>query len=415
MTRPRLLTGLLPAGTTAVAAGWLLSSNAWSWWGVRAMELKTTASTSFADLANVTLTANCMRAGIDFTVCDPYGRPFQPYVVLPARVLAALGGGSAQTGALGIALVVIYLLTILALGVVLARHWRHGIGGLFAAQAVLAIATITPPAMLAIERGQIELLTLALAVVSWLLFAGTSRVLHWAGAVVGVLSTLTKFFSIGLFLPALRRQPRWAGIVGLGASLLLLALNIGNVMRAGAASDSQLAATSRSQFGVATIVPTVLTSEPVGYIPDDWLVDSWTMLRLIGVLVFIVAALVAAWLLPGHLIDALRHSPTIWWLVVGSTGVLVVPYLLGVSYDYRLLFALPLLVGILICPARSAWFTTVVTVLILFFLLTSAAMVPTPNGLIWGRWWITAGDLALFVVLAGGTGAWLRALRTQVS
>ena len=109
--RSRVLVGLLAPAIVAVVVAWFLSSGRWDLVGIWIVPSVIDWPTGFGDLANVTDTADCLRAGEPLEGCDPYGRPFQPYVVLPARVLAALGLGLAQTGILGVALFTVATVT----------------------------------------------------------------------------------------------------------------------------------------------------------------------------------------------------------------------------------------------------------------------------------------------------------------
>ena len=120
----RLGLAAVPVAGAAVAVGSALRTNSWTAWGVWPMESKIDSGTSFADLANITSTAQCISRGWDFTTCDPYGRLFQPYVVLPARVLAAFGVDMSATAALGVALAACFVIGIGILGVAVALRWR---------------------------------------------------------------------------------------------------------------------------------------------------------------------------------------------------------------------------------------------------------------------------------------------------
>ena len=149
----RLATAAVPAAVSAFTTGWLLATAHWSWWGIATMVPTNPETTSFADLKAILATSLCMQEGSDYTVCDPYGRPFTPYVVLPARLLAFAGRSLNDATPLGIALAVVLVLTVGALGLILANSWHGRLPGLIAGQCVLAVAAITAPVMLAVERG----------------------------------------------------------------------------------------------------------------------------------------------------------------------------------------------------------------------------------------------------------------------
>ena len=414
-TATRQLTAAIPGLLTAGITGWLLSSHSWSALGVEAMEPKTPSATSFADLANITATAKCLAAGTDYTVCDPYGRPFQPYVVLPARLLAALGLGPDQTGPLGIALAVIYVLTVTGLGWWLARHWLGSTPWLVIGQVALAIGAVTAPAMLAVERGQIEILTLALAVGALLMLTSTRLWLRVPGALAGILAVVSKFFAVGLFAPFVRRgRLNAVALAGLVVSIAFLLLSWTDIQQAGSAARADLPATSKSQFGSATLISTLLSDAPIGYVPSQAVSDMWPTVRILGWVVTAIAVIVLTLAIPRLGESSLDDSAGARALVIGSTGVLMLPYLLGASHDYRQIFLLPVIVGALVwvttTTGSARWLPLAVVVAAFVSLATGAAMVQTPGGFIWPKAALVMGDICLLFVLATGAGLWLRGL-----
>lgn len=412
-------TALLPLLIPGAIITWALAGNRWSLWGVEAMEAKTPSSTSFADLSNITATADCLSAGSDYTLCDPYGRPFQPYVVIPARILETLGLGTNSTGTLGWLLAMIFVLTLGFLGLVLARLWRGSKGGLIAAQLVLAGAAVTPPAMLAIERGQIEIIAFALAAVALVLLTMKSTLPNIIGAILGALTAWLKYFAIGLFAPFIsretfrRRSSIWA-MAGLALGAVFLLISWNDINQAAAASRADLPATSKSQFGASALVSTIRSDSPIGYAPSPAVIEQWDSIRLAGIITVVVAVLIALALTKRPVI-ALGSTPeVIPALLLGSAGILALPYVLGSSHDYRLIF---LLIGL---TATLAWIShsrgpvrrlsQLLVIAALLALATGASMTPTPNGFIWGKWALVVGDVALLFLLATSAAIWLRRL-----
>ncbi len=420
----RPLTALIPLLIPSTVIAWALAGNRWASWGVEALEPKTSSSTSFGDLANITATAECIHAGTDISVCDPYGRPYQPYVVLPARILNAFGLGTDQTGALGYVLAALFVITVATLGLVLARKWEGSLATLIGAQALLALSAITPPMMLAIERGQIEILAFALVLVALLLLNSRGNVPRAIGALSGVLATWTKFFALGLFAPFIsrdtfRRRANWWALAGLLVSLGILLASWSDIQQAAVASRSDLPATSKSQFGSVTLIATLLTSSPVGYGPDADIADRWSSIRIIGWVVVAVGIVLAIALVPRSVRIDLDGRPIVSTLLLGSTGVLVLPYLLGASHDYRLIFLLLTLTGVLIwmsgSTGASRLLSITMTIAIAVALVTSASMVPTPSGFIWPKWALTVGDLCLLFLVSTTAGIWCRRLVAKPS
>ena len=416
---PALSRSLISAAIPTIVTGGVvwraLSTNAWSQWGIEAMAPMTTSATSFADLANITATAQCINDGTDYTVCDPYGRPFQPYVVLPARVLAVLGLGPDHTGLLGTLLAVLYVLTIAALAWFLARSWRAGFITLVGAQVLLALLAISPPAMLAIERGQIEILGLTLTIAALLALSHKRVGVGVAGAAAAVAAVVVKFFAIGLFAPFIRRgRPNWPALIGLAASVAFLVFSWSDLMQASSAARADQPATSKSQFGAATLVATILTPDPVGYLPSVEVADNWAQVRLAGWIIVALAVVIAAVVVPRTSLLTIDRLPAARALVIGGAGVLALPYVLGASHDYRMIFLLPVVVGALVWMSASggpgSWLPVLIVVAAVVSIVTGAAMVTTPSGFMWSKTAMVAGDIGLLITLAACGGVWVRGL-----
>ena len=156
---PALIAALLPPAITTIMLWWLISSGSWKIFGIWTVPSVFGGNTGFADLAYITATADCMSAGTDIATCDPYGRPFTPYTVIPSSVLNALGLGLQQTGVLGVALAVIWVGLVGALSVLVVTRWRRdgasGAAGLIAALAAITLLAISPSVLLGVERGTI--------------------------------------------------------------------------------------------------------------------------------------------------------------------------------------------------------------------------------------------------------------------
>ncbi len=371
------------------------------------------SATSFADLAYLTQLADCVTQGASLDTCDPYGRPYTPYGLIPAHIFSALGIGLNNTGSIGLILALLFIVTIAILSLVMVRNWRASTASLIVAEFVLGVASITAPVLLGIERGQIELLILLLVVVAILMLATNSTVSRSLGAVLGVVATVIKYLTVGMFLPFIRRgSPNIPALIGVLLSVLFLILSFQNLQLASSTSRADLPTTTKSAFGAAPALATFFTSDPIGYQPVAWTADNWPAMRLAGALLFIAVAIISALLIRRSQMEELLDIPTAWGLLLGSAGVLVLPYLLGASHDYRLIFLLPMVVGALIwlstCTGPAKVLPLVVLIGALAALLTGAAMIPTPAGLIWPKFMLVIGDIGLLLALAISAGLLLR-------
>ncbi len=422
MTRPRspdhaaaarVAVAVLPPLVTALCLGWLISTGAWSAWGIERMEPKAGGLTSFADLSNITATADCLRGGTDVTACDPYGRPFQPYVVAPARLLSRLGLGLGDTRALGVLLAALYVTAIALLAGVLVWRWAGGSTTLAAAALALSVAAVSPPAMLMVERGQVEAIGLLLTVIALLALSARSRLWGAVGAIAAMLAVGTKYFPVGLFLPFLgsgRRRP--LAVTAFVASTLWLLTSLPEVRQAMSASRSNEPVTTRSSFGSPVLLSTWFSSEPLPYRLDAPLLERWNVYRACGIgLLVLIAALSV---LPAARDPSIDSAPALGAnLVLGGSGVLLAPFLVGASHDYRLVFLLPVLVGALLWwgpyPGWRGFRPAVMAIAALLALVTGAPMMTTSWGFHWPKGVLLLGDMSITVVLGASLAAWIEA------
>lgn len=404
---------VLPPLVTALCLGWLISTGAWSAWGVERMEPKAGGSTSFADLSNITATADCLRVGKDVAACDPYGRPFQPYVVAPARLLSRLGLGLADTRALGLLLAALYVTAIALLAGVLVLRWEGGRATLAAAALALSVAAVSPPAMLMVERGQVEAVAFLLTVIALLALSARSRYWGAAGASAALIAVGTKYFPVGLFFPFLasgRRRP--IATAAFVASALWLLTSLPEVRQAMSASRSNEPITTRSSFGSPVLLSTWFSSEPLPYRLDGALLDCWNAYRAFGIGLLVL--ITALGLLPAARDPSIDSVPPLAAnLVLGGSGVLLAPFLLGASHDYRLVFLLPVLVGALLWwghdPGWRGFRPAGIAIAALLALLTGAPMMTTSWGFRWPKAVLVLGDLSITAVLGVSLAAWIEA------
>ena len=409
----KVTSALIAPASFAIVATTLIKTNNWAAWGIEALPAKTPSTVSFGDLANITATVDCLAHQIDIEGCDPYARPFQPYVVLPARILSFFNFGIEDTGTLGITLAAIFFLTITTLAVLLAKSWTRSTPQLFAAQALLALIAIAPASMLAVERGQIEQLTLALVVVALIALSAGNTGVRFIGSLTSLLATMTKYLSVGMFLPFLNRslftKLNRAALLGLALSALFLIWSIPNVLIAASTSGASEPQTTKSGFSVTTMLATLLTGPDFSYVPTPDVVENWTTIKLISYAIFI--ALLITWmlilLLPRSGRNNLPTTSRAWILTMGSGGVLLFPYLLGNSHDYRLIFLIPLVTGALLLSQEHRLVGITLTITATISALTSASMIATPNDFKLAPNLIIFGDLSLMILLSGVAALWL--------
>jgi len=397
---------LVPAGIVAAVLTYFITSGTWQTFGIWPEPSIIGWTTGFADLANQTATADCLRNGIDITTCDPYGRPFQPYAVFTGSMLAAVGLGVAQTGIVGVALAAVYVITIWFLARTIARNWSRSTLGLVMFLAAFTFAALTPPALLLVERGQIEILIFALATAGLAAFTVTNRatpILRALGAFALFISVALKYFNIGVFAAFLspRRWSWWAG-AGLLASAAFLAWNFGDLQTAQSTASADGASTGRVMFGASTLFVTISVDDPLAFAPPPEQVLPLTLFAFLGIAILI--AFTALWWLWFRAIELPDPPAVSWYWIVGSAGSVGLPYLLGTSNDYRLVLLLPLLAGVGAWLGRGGPTGPLIgaTIALVISLATNAWMIPSPSGALLPEWAMLVGELAISATLAFG-------------
>ena len=407
--------GLLPAAITAGMLWWLIPSGQWKIFGIWTVPSVIGWNTGFADLAYLTATADCMAAGTDITTCDPYGRPFTPYTVIPSSVLRAIGLGLQQTGVLGVGLAAIWVALVGALSLLVVTRWHRG-GASGAVGRVAALAAITllassPAVLLGVERGTVDILIAALAAAGLLLFArpASGAATKTVAAIALLIASILKYFAVGVFAAFLApKRWSWIGAAGGAATIVFLIWNFNDLLLAQSTARSDVMSTTRIMFSSSTGIVTWLVADPLAFNPLEGQVLNSTQLKVSGALIFLVIIALLTVLLHKSKTSIALTDGAPWYLIVGGSFILAVPYLIGESNDYRLLFLLLPLTGILIWigeggPQRLLW--PIVAALV-FSCLTGSSMITNDAGFIIPKAALIIGDFALAVALAFGVAVW---------
>jgi len=275
----------------------------------------------FADALNVTSAWECTRQGFDVqqdNPCDPWGRPMNyPSIWL---FPALLGLGVAATPALG------GLGVCLWLGASVALSWRMGrLGGV-----ALLAAAVSPPVLLAVERGNSDLVILGLLVVSGAL-AGRPGALGTAGLLVTLLATLAKLFPVFALVASLRRPALMRTLV-----LSLLVLGV-------------YALTSWEELEVIfAVVPRRVDMSYGAVVSVGALarVLGWQGVPVLGAHLAVVlgGSLLALPLSTRLGPESIRPGHAGWWIL--ALAVYAGTFALGGNWDYRLVFLLLAIPGL---------------------------------------------------------------------
>jgi len=216
---------------------------------------------------------------------------------------------------------------------------------------ILSIAGISPPVLLAFERGNIDILIFGATTASiLLLIAGLSR----SSAVLLAPATTMKIFPAGsmlMFLANPRRTKATLWIYGVVtiAGLALILRDLPLIYARTPALDG-------AAFGSA-LLP-LLTLNQLG------VVTPVTLAKVLGIAAFaLLLFLEFAWFRTrsrgSHavttLIHAFRVDPAALYLLLGGGGSFIAAYLIGPSFDYRLITLIPVIAGLCRIASRLSF------------------------------------------------------------
>lgn len=334
-----LLWALVPALAIGLLAGWAAVSQSWAALGIRPRHL------SFRDLRGVTHNAECVwdpnwmvGAG-----CDPFNRPYN----LPsfwAKGSALLGINQDSTEIIGLSFIVIFALCVGAIAAVALRDRPP-----MAIVILMTAAVVSPPALLLLERGNVDVVIFLLLTASALLYLWRARLA--SGATIAI-AALLKLYPIGAAPMLLIDQPRRKLV--LAAFAMLIAIDAILL----APELAAIAATTPSSTGAAfgsAVLPNWL-SPMMGFPRPDPALARGIGFSLFLLIFSIVAVIMLRTSWPvasswSRLSGAIHADRTASVLVLLGGGTIVMAYLVGASWDYRLVFLIPLIAGL----ARVDW------------------------------------------------------------
>lgn len=271
-----LIVGVAAAYFAAVAlARFAWGADLWPYLGVKS------APTLFFDARNVGAAADCWAMGYDplyENPCDPWHR-----VIVYPRVWVLLhyvGFTQDRTLLFGGIFVALFLGSLLWL-----------VGRLSVAQgAVVAAAVASPAVMLAIERGNVDLLLFAafvLAVVAWRARDRVTPLLS-PGIIVG--AAVAKFyaaFALPAYLFTGDRRARWAVPAGLGVMGLYLLLTLDDVRQVMRSPEGGLL----YSYGARILIGDLYHR----FSPGEWLLGNLLAQAIAVIPVGVLAAVVWVW------------------------------------------------------------------------------------------------------------------------
>lgn len=330
------MTASLPALLVGMIAIWAVVNDSWKW-----LRVTHAFGSTYADLRQVTATASCIIADPSWTMesatCDPFGRAYN-YPSLWARGFAALGLGTGSTEAIAEAFIALFVAALFVISLLSMWPSRRGLPVLG-----VALAAVAPPTWLALERGNIDVLVFVVVVLAIL---ASIRDKRSASAVLLAVGGLAKIFPAGAGLILLRdreEHPRafllFVGLMAFGSAFVVAELPLIN-RRTPQPTDAA--------YGAALLFQSAW--KHVNLL--NWSVAP----RLLGIVLFAIVLLAYVALLrfrPSRstraitdAIESLARDRIALTLVLAGGGPLIVSYLVGTNFDYRLIFGIPLVAGL---------------------------------------------------------------------
>lgn len=422
----------IPALVSLAVFSWLITSGRWNLFGIWTLDSPNGESTGFGDLAFITGVADCFsteNAGqsINLDTCDPYGRPYTPYGLIPGKFLSLFGLGLQHNTQIGIALMLAWVGLVLWLTYLVTRRWNRSALDLTAVVLAITVFAISPTAMLAVERGTIDIAVAAFAALGLIGLSTNRKAMAWFSSASLFVAVIIKYFAVGVFAPVFAPR-RWSlpAILGALVTAVFMIANWDNLQKAQSVALADTLSTTRIMFSSTTGLVTILVSDPLAFNPPPGQLINETLIPFLGVLLF---ALITCGLIVLIRRLGIGSGPTdigiphqSWYLIVGGSFALGIPYFLGTSNDYRLIILILPLAGFLIWLATESsaairimlWVMVVSTVI---SGLTGAAMIPNEYGFILPKIVIVLGDAALATSLAFGfalfINAWLPSRSTK--
>mgnify|MGYP000476857702 CR=1 FL=1 len=338
LTRP-LLIGLLTFLSLCLVGLLAALTDSWSF-----LRVPQAFDSRFVDLQYLTATAECFRNDPNWTLasatCDPFGR-LNNYPSPWLLLIAFVGVNYEWTFSLAITYIFLFGLSVGFITFVSARDterpWLVG--------SATCITAFAPPTWLMLERGSTEVVIFGLVTLALFSFMTNRRSIS---ALLLALAATLKFFPAGASISLLQGWPkgRRAFVLFVAGSLFGLLLISG---------DLKLIAERTPQPDYAAFGASILPK--LAGMPGA---------RFIGIILFLVMALAFIVVLTTNPFANLRRdfltaarytrgNKTTAALIMFGGGPLLAAYILGTNYDYRFIYAIPVVAGLTrIQGSRSA-------------------------------------------------------------
>lgn len=306
-------------------------------------------SPSFGDLRLITATADCIKQNDLWTLnspsCDPWKRPFN----LPsiwAKIFGFLNLTQDKTESLGYFFVLLFCLAI-SYWILKFLDWSL-LKGIIGKSSVilLFLLFVSPPVLLLIERGNVDIPIFLGMTISVYLFG---RHEHLSMALLTALGAL-KLFPWGGLVLLFRKGRSLRVIVAYSTIVVCLIFLLFDELKL--IKERSTTDFNGISYGVS-IIPEFIYNKIGQY-------EKFTQSHILGLLIFSAIFFTLKYALGKSLsgyrvtfIASLKSNPakTDIFLITGS--VFLATYLVGTSYDYRLVFLIPVTITLASCMKNA--------------------------------------------------------------
>lgn len=292
---------------------------------------------SFADLRLITSASSCAQNGgwsYSDQSCDPWGRLFN-YPNLWVDIFSTIGIGESQTALIGRVQIILLVAAIFWwLYFILNFAWSRG---KFSALFVIALLfSVSPPVLLLAERGNIDIwIFLGLSLVSVLLLRGGYYV---PVAILGLLVAL-KIYPFASFGTLLRFRYSHKRLIFLLLTISLVVISLFSEWQI--VLNRSISTWNSISYG-SSVIP-LISLQIFG------IDESKSLATILGWSIFSLSCLTIKLLYPKQLNQfgrALSLNSQLLLMVQVFGSAYLFSYLVGTSYDLRLIFLLPIFLSL---------------------------------------------------------------------
>ena len=375
------LLSLIPSLIALTAAIWANTVTTWSSLGVPSGDIQ------FGDLKTVTLASECIQTqpGWDTSqeLCADGTAPYN-YPSWWARFMAIFGIRAADTEFVGWVVIAIYLAVLFAITLAVNSHGIRTRNII-----VMSILAVSPPSLLAMQRGNIDMVIFALVAVGALISVRKSPTNQYVTAVFIAIATTLKIYPVGAAIIFVGRN-RFKALA------LFLFLSIIGIVSI--ASELRLITSRTPQIDGASFGSSLLPTLAINRATGEW---HQIYALALGTGIFLVTWFVASKLgkiqkLVHATSQELITSPLAQTLFLAGAGTFLAAYLSGINFDYRLIMLFIATAGLLIARGRNSWF---ITMILTALILVSYSNIIGSLEYIADLVWLLAAPVLLMIVL----------------